>query len=229
MEIQVAIDGPAGAGKSTVALKVANLLHIAYVDTGAMYRCVTLEALKQGVSCHDEAALARIAESLNIAFTPCEEGQLVYLANQDVTREIRSAQIGELVSVVAKQARVREALVKRQRTIATQMTTGVVMDGRDIGTHVLPHAGVKIYLTATLETRARRRFSEMVAKGFNGTSQDVLALLRERDTADGNREVSPMRPASDAVIMDTTSLTIAEVVDMIVALCRRRMADKEAE
>ncbi len=228
MNIQIAIDGPAGAGKSTVAQAVANRLAVPYIDTGAMYRSVTLCALQRGISFQDESALAAIASSLSLRFVPLDDGQRVYLDDRDATHDIRSAEVGALVSVVAAHPQVRERLVERQRSIV-KASRGVVMDGRDIGTHVLPNADVKIYLTASLHARAARRFDELTGRGYTGTLAEVARVLRERDEADGGREVSPMRPADDAVIMDSTTLSISEVVEMIVALCRHREAQKGAE
>jgi len=228
VNMQIAIDGPAGAGKSTVAQTVANRLAVPYIDTGAMYRSVTLCAIQQGVSFQDESALATIASSLSLRFVPLDDGQRVYLDDRDATHDIRSAEVGALVSVVAAHPQVRERLVLRQRAIVLE-SRGVVMDGRDIGTHVLPNADVKIYLTASLHTRAARRFEELARRGYTGTKDDVAQVLRERDEADGGRDASPMRPADDAVIMDSTTLSISEVVEMIIALCRYRAAQKGAE
>ena len=228
VNMQIAIDGPAGAGKSTVAQAVANRLAVPYIDTGAMYRSVTLSALQQGVSFHDEAALAAIASSLSLRFIPLDDGQRVFLDDRDATHDIRSAEVGALVSVVAAHPQVRERLVERQRLIVME-NRGLVMDGRDIGTHVLPNADVKIYLTASLHMRASRRFDELAQRGYTGTIAEVAKVLRERDEADGGRKASPMRPADDAVIMDSTTLSIAEVVEMIIALCRYRSAQKGAE
>lgn len=228
MTIQVAIDGPAGAGKSTVAQQVAKLLQVPYIDTGAMYRSVTLLAMENGLSCYDELEMARIAGSLLMHFYPSQSGQRAWVGDRDVTEAIRCADVGALVSIVAKHAAVRTALVKRQQDMVRHMP-GVVMDGRDIGTHVLPQAEVKIFLTATLEARASRRYEELLRTDYGGTIEDVVTLLRKRDEADGSREVAPMRPAPDAILVDTTDMAIEDVVAMIFEMCRDRTVCKEAE
>ncbi|PWI59062.1 (d)CMP kinase [Sulfoacidibacillus thermotolerans] len=223
----IAIDGPAGAGKSTVAQRVANRLSIPYIDTGAMYRSVTWNALRMGISIHDEIHLAQLAESLDIHFIPGAQGQTVYLGGEDVTQAIRSSEVGALVSTVAMHRLVREKLVERQRKMASE-ATGVVMDGRDIGTHVLKDADVKIYLTASLETRAKRRYDELVREGYKGTYADVLETVAKRDENDEQRTASPLRKAQDAVLLDTTTLSVDEVVEMIVALCEYRQLRKRS-
>lgn len=229
MTMQVAIDGPAGAGKSTVAYRVGNCLRLPYIDTGAMYRSVAWIALMQGISFQDERLLADIAENLALRFIPHQQGQVIKIGERDVTEELRTAEIGELAPIVAKLGLVRQSMLRKQQMLATSEPSGVVMDGRDIGTHVLPNADVKIYLTATLETRARRRFADLKRQGFTGTLAEVSGFLHERDEQDGRRAIAPMRPAKDAVILDSTSLSVNEVVDMIVALCRHRQAHKEEQ
>ncbi|WP_201024924.1 (d)CMP kinase [Ferroacidibacillus organovorans] len=220
--MKIALDGPAGAGKSTVAKEVAKKLQMTYVDSGAMYRCVTFLAIKNHVAMQDEPGLFKLAKAMQLMFIPSEHGQGVQLDGVDVTDAIRTPEVGALVPLVANHALVRECLVEKQREIA-HTAYHVVMDGRDIGTHVLPDATVKVYLTATLDVRAKRRHEELVRQGFTGTVSDVMKLLHERDEIDGRREIAPMRPASDAVILDTSCLAIHEVTAMVVSLCQARM------
>jgi len=221
MPLLVAIDGPAGAGKSTVANRVGYALGIPYIDTGAMYRSIALLALEQDLAFTDDA-LAGTVSSLGLRFYPSDEGQRVSLGTRDVTDAIRSPEVGRVVSKVAKLPGVREAFGHVQQGLAQSESAGVVMDGRDIGTHVLPDADVKIYLTATLEARSRRRHAELVAKGYAGTFEELMRTLHERDEEDGRRQVAPMRPARDAVVLDSTVLSVDEVVAMVVALCQTR-------
>ena len=226
VNIQVAIDGPAGAGKSTVARLVAQRLRITYIDSGAMYRSLALVASRRAVDPDDEAGLAGLADTLDVKFSSLPGGQLVIVGSEDVTTAIRSAEIGRLAPLVARHRTVRDHMVARQRRLADHCD-GVVMDGRDIGTHVLPQADVKIYLTASLDTRAARRYAEL-AKHDSGLTQDeVRQTVRARDKVDGTRTVAPMRPADDAVIIDTTALSVSEAVAMIAALCEERRMRRE--
>lgn len=221
VNIQVAVDGPAGAGKSTVARLVAQRLRIPYIDSGAMYRSLALMATRLRVHPDDEKPLARLADSLDVRFVAAAAGQRVMLGDEDVSQEIRSAEIGRIAPLVARHSMVREHMVTRQRQLAVECN-GVVMDGRDIGTHVLPRADVKIYLTASLDTRAARRYAELEAQGSHLSLEQVRETVRERDRVDGTRQVAPMRPAEDAVIVDTTVLSVDEAVAMIAALCEER-------
>ena len=225
MNVQVAIDGPAGAGKSTVARLLARRLGVAYVDTGAMYRCLALLSLRRGIAPGNAEALAELARTLRIRFAPEADGQRVWMFDDDVTAAIRSEEVGGLAPAVAGHAAVREWLVESQKQLAAR-NEGIVMDGRDIGTAVLPAAPVKIFLTASLAVRAQRRFEELTARGFAVTPAQVRALVEERDRVDGTRSVSPLRAAADAVILDTTCLTPREAVAMIAALCAERAADR---
>ncbi len=221
VNIQVAIDGPAGAGKSTVARLVAQRLRLTYIDSGAMYRSLALMALRRAVDPDDEAGLAALADTLDVTFSSSFDGDLVTVGSEDVTAAIRSAEIGRLAPLVARHSSVREHMVARQQRLADDCH-GVVMDGRDIGTHVLPHAHVKIYLTASLDTRAARRYAELVKHDSALTLDDVRKTVHARDKVDGTRTVAPMRPADDAVIVDTTALSVGEAVAMIAALCDER-------
>lgn len=219
-KIKVAIDGPAAAGKSTVAKLVADQCAYIYIDTGAMYRAVTYMALQQQASVEDERALLRILSEIDIVLRPDQDGQKVYINGQDVTRQIRSREVTNHVSFVARHKQVREELVERQRKLA--QAGGVVMDGRDIGTHVLPHAEVKVFLLATAEERAMRRHKENVQNGDPSNLEQLIEEIAERDRIDMNREVSPLKKAEDAIEIDTTSLTIAEVAEKILQLVKER-------
>lgn len=212
----IAIDGPAGAGKSTVARMVARRLGLLYVDTGAMYRAVTLAALRAGIDVEDEGALAALAADIRIELVPAEDGAArVYLDGEDVTAAIRSPEVSRRVSAVARAAGVREELVRRQKSMAA--AGGVVMEGRDIGTVVLPGATAKFFLTAREDVRAYRRYREMRGRGYPAILEEVCSEIRERDRIDSSREVGPLVCPPDAFILDTTAMTPEEVVEAIVA------------
>ncbi len=219
----IAIDGPAGSGKSTVAKKVAKLLDFHYLDTGAMYRCIAWLALERGVSLDDADAVAELAASEPIVFAheagnPLPSG--VAIAGTDVTLEIRTPRIDKSVSAVSAIPAVREALTNQQRTIAA--SDNIVMEGRDIGTVVFPNAEVKVFLTASPEERAQRRALQNEQRGFGETDAAViLADIIARDEADSTRDVAPLKPADDAHMLDTTGMTIDEVCEAIAALARR--------
>ncbi|NLM36897.1 MAG: (d)CMP kinase [Firmicutes bacterium] len=216
-QITIAIDGPAGSGKSTVAKRVADSLGILYLDTGAMYRAVTLKALRAGLALDDEAALAKLAASTVLEFKQTADGVYhLFMDGEDVSAQIRTAPVTKAVSPVSAVAGVRQVLVKQQQRIGRQ--GGVVMDGRDIGTVVLPHADLKIFLTASISERARRRWLELQAKGDTISIEEVKEDLKRRDAYDSGRAVAPLRPAPDSVILDTTALSIEEVVARILAL-----------
>lgn len=219
-KIQVAIDGPASAGKSTVAKIVAKKLHFIYCDTGAMYRSVTFAALKNHVKLDDDQALKELLKTIEIRFVPAEPEQRVFVNDEEVTQAIRTPEITNNVSLVSAQPSVRAELTKRQQEIAE--TGGIVMDGRDIGTTVLPNAEVKIFLVASVHERAVRRFKENQTKGID-TPLDVLEKeIEERDYKDSHREISPLTQAKDAVLVDTTSLTIDQVVDQILEIINQK-------
>lgn len=220
--INIAIDGPAGAGKSTVARKVAETLNYIYIDTGAMYRAVTLSALNNGIKADDKEALSNHAENIAITLMPGAAGQVVLLNGEDVTSAIRSREVTLHVSQVSAVERVRLRLVAMQRQLA--QSKGVVMDGRDIGSHVLPGAELKVFLTASVEERALRRFKEL--NGRDGISLEQLEReIAERDRKDQEREISPLVCAPDAIVLDSTSMTIDEVADNIVNLSRTKLAE----
>lgn len=220
-KISIAIDGPAAAGKSTIAKLVANALHYIYVDTGAMYRAITYKALAHHVSLEDEAALSALLLETNIELKPSVEGQLVFVDGQDVTAAIRNNEVTSNVSEVAKHRLIREEMVRRQQLFAKH--GGVVMDGRDIGTHVLPNAEVKIFMIASVEERAQRRHQENLQKGFSSDVEQLQAEIALRDKQDSERKVAPLKKAEDAIEIDTTSLTIDQVADQIMSLTKERI------
>lgn len=218
--LQVAIDGPASAGKSTVAKLVAKKFNYVYCDTGAMYRTVTLAALNEGIDVADQSAVAQLAKEIKISFKPGEEEQRVFLNGEEVTRDIRLPKVAENVSAVAAIPAVRTEMTNQQRQIAA--AGGIVMDGRDIGTTVLPDAPVKIFMVATAHERARRRYVENKAKGIDTVSLEELQKAIElRDKKDSTRKVSPLTQAPDAIRLDTTHLTIEEVVNEISKIIKK--------
>ncbi len=222
----VAIDGPAASGKSTVARALAERLGAHYLDTGAMYRAVAHAALEHGIDLDDGAALTALASVSEIGFEHADDAPLptaVLLDGADVTSAIRTPEVDAAVSAVAKDPGVRRALVAHQRALASGADV-VVVEGRDIGTVVFPDAGLKVFLTASAEERARRRHVEMNERGRAVDSQVVLEELERRDTADSSRETSPLAAAPDAVHVDTTGLSIAEVVERIAALVEERVS-----
>ncbi|MEI4613877.1 (d)CMP kinase [Bacillus cereus] len=214
--ISIAIDGPAAAGKSTVAKVVAKELSYVYIDTGAMYRTLTYAALEQKVDIENEEQLMEVVKNLNIEFQQGENTQLVFLNGQDVSEVIRTPDVTNRVSIVAKHRLVREEMVRRQQELAKK--GGVVMDGRDIGTHVLPDAEVKIFMLASVEERAERRHLENLNKGFDSNLEQLKEEIAQRDKLDSEREVSPLKKADDALELDTTSLSIEEVVRKIMSI-----------
>jgi cytidylate kinase len=217
-DLVIAIDGPAGAGKSTVAKIIAERLGYIYIDTGAMYRALTLKALNQAYDLEDEKKLGTLAENTDIKLVKAGEDNLVLLDGEDVTAEIRDNKVSNNVSVVAKVAKVREEMVKLQRQMA--QSGGVVMDGRDIGTVVLPDADIKIFLTASVEERAQRRYDELIDKGEDVDLEQIKGEIIRRDDIDKNREVAPLTEAEDAIYVDTTKLDIGQVVEEILNICQ---------
>ena len=216
MKRVIAIDGPAGAGKSTVAKIVAERLGCTYIDTGAMYRGVAWKTLRQSQEATDEAIL-RAVHDIDVRLSCTESGTHVTVDGTDVTAEIRTPEVTHIVSRVAALGTVREKMVELQRTMAAE--GAVVMDGRDIGTNVLPNADVKVFLTASVEERARRRYDEMRAKGYAVDLEELKQEIASRDKQDSEREISPLRQADDAVLLDTTTLSIEEVAARIMELC----------
>lgn len=222
--IQVAIDGPASSGKSTIAKKIAKNLAYVYLDTGAMYRAVTLLALENNIAAEDVEKLKVLAEASEITFEPTKDGQRVLVNGLDQSAEIRTDRISKQVSKYAAVSEVRQVLVEKQRAY-TQNGQGVVMDGRDIGTVVLPDAEVKIFLTASAEERGRRRFLENQEKGYSDMNLvDLIEDIKRRDLYDTTREDSPLVPADNAVMLDSSGLTIEEVEDKILAEIQQAIA-----
>ena len=212
----IAIDGPAGAGKSTIAKIVAKELGFIYVDTGAMYRTLALACFRDGINTSDEKAVVDKCESVEVTLGYEDGTQKVYLNGEDVSTEIRREEIGNLTSSIAVYSGVRKILVALQKDLAAK--NNVVMDGRDIGTSVLPNADLKIYLTASVETRAKRRYDELVEKGQDCDLKEIEKDIEDRDYRDMNREVSPLTQANDAVLVDSSDMTIDEVVEKIISL-----------
>lgn len=208
-KIQIAIDGPAGSGKSTVAQEVARRLEILYLDTGAMYRAVTHMVLSQGHSVQDSKDLKVVVDQMKLELTPNH----VFVNGHDVSEAIRTPKVSQNVSLVAMDAYVREKMVELQQKIAGDQS--VVMDGRDIATHVLPNADFKFYLVASSEERARRRQIEFSENGYDMPIETLIEEINRRDRLDSEREVSPLRQADDAIRVDTTEMTIEEVIDFI--------------
>ncbi len=215
----VAIDGPAGSGKSTVARRLAEWLGMHYLDTGAMYRSVALAAKRHGVSLDDEPAIARLAATSSIVFVHEDGASIptrVMLDGDDVTIDIRTPEIDEAVSLVARMPRVREAMVAQQRVLGEG--DDLVAEGRDIGTVVFPDADVKIYLTASAEERSKRRYTELAARGESIEAEAVFDGIIARDGADMSREAGPLAAAADARVVDTTDLSVDQVIETLVAL-----------
>lgn len=219
--IQIAIDGPAGAGKSTIAKIVAEALGFTYIDTGAMYRAVTYKAMQQNIHLNDETKLAEMLASSTIDLKPSSEGQLVFLDGNNVSAEIRSNEVTSSVSQVAAHAKVRELLVAQQQKLAAN--GGVVMDGRDIATHVLKTAELKIFMSATVEERARRRFMDNQKRGIESSIEKLQEEIALRDKMDSEREASPLIQAEDAIFLDTTALSIDEAAQAILKLAQEKM------
>lgn len=217
----IAIDGPVGAGKSTVAKLVARKLGYLYVDTGAMYRAVALKALRLGMDINDPIVMAMLAEATDIQLQQQGDGSVrVFLDGEDVTEAIRTPEVSEASSIVSAHEGIRKVLAERQKAMAE--LGGVVMEGRDIQTVIAPDAEVKIFLTASLEERAKRRWLELQQKGISVSYEEVLQEVKERDERDKTRAIAPLRKAPDAVEIDTTGMTPEEVAEKIVELARKR-------
>lgn len=211
--MNIAIDGPAGAGKSTIAKLAAKRLGYVYVDTGAMYRAIALYVINNNVEYEDETSLKEALQNINIEIKYVDGVQRVLLNGEDVSEKIRQEAVGNMASKVAAKGPVREKLLQLQRDIAA--STDVIMDGRDIGTFVLPNAECKIYLTASVQVRAKRRYDELLAKGEAPCLEQIEKDIELRDYQDMNREIAPLKQAEDAIYLDSSDMTIEEVVDKI--------------
>lgn len=222
MIVSVAIDGPAGAGKSTIARQAAKMMGYIYVDTGALYRAIGLFALKNGVDLCQRNQVEQMLSNVQIELVFLEGEQHVFLCGTDVSQEIRTPEVSMAASQVSAIPAVRDFLFDLQRDMAKKHS--VIMDGRDIGTVVLPHAQVKIFLTASPEERARRRFEELKQKGSQSSYEEVLKDLKQRDYQDSHREIAPLRPAEDAIEVDTTGLSLQQSVDRIIMLIKERLS-----
>lgn len=220
MSFNIAIDGPAGAGKSTIAKRVAKELGFIYVDTGAMYRAMALYFLKNNIPKEDEQAVCEAAQSADITICYEDGEQQVLLNGENVTNQLRKEEVGNTASVISAYATVRQKLVELQQQLAKK--ENVIMDGRDIGTVVLPNAQVKIYLTASVETRAKRRYDELAEKGLACNIAEIEKDIADRDYRDMNRENSPLKQADDAVLIDSSKMGIEEVVNEIKTIYEER-------
>ncbi len=225
MSFQIAIDGPAGAGKSTIARKVAKQKGFIYVDTGAMYRAMAYYLLSKKVSPKDAQAIEENCQNADITICYEEGEQVVLLNGENVNGVIRSEAVGNMASASSPNPKVRERLTLLQKELAK--TNNVVMDGRDIGTCVLPDADVKIYLTASSKVRAKRRFDELCAKGISCDIEQIEADIIKRDEQDMTRKVAPLKQAEDAVLLDSSHMTVDEVAGAILDLCEKREKGKE--
>ena len=222
MPVSVAIDGPAGAGKSTVARKAAELLGYTYVDTGAIYRSMTFFCNRKGVDISDDSAVDRALEGLDVDISFIDGVQHVFVNGEDVTDSIRTPEISSLTSAFSAKACVRAFLLGLQRKMAAERD--VIMDGRDIGTVVLPDADVKIFLTASPEIRAKRRYDELTARGEKVSFEDILKAVNDRDRQDMTRETAPLKQADDALLLDTGGMDADAVIQELVRIVKERDA-----
>ena len=214
--MNIAIDGPAGAGKSTIAKLVADKKGFIYVDTGAMYRSIALYIIENDIDVDDDEAVKNACDNIDISLKYVDGVQHVYLNDKDVSTDIRREEVGNMASKAATKKAVRERLLNLQRDIAA--ANDVIMDGRDIGTFVLPNAELKIYLTASVMTRAKRRFDQLTEKGEKPDMDKIAGDIEKRDYQDMHREIAPLKQAEDAVYLDTSEMTIDEVVEKIISL-----------
>lgn len=219
MSYNVAIDGPAGAGKSTIAKAVAKKLNLIYVDTGAMYRAMALYMLRHGVNLQDTEKIIENCKETDITIRYEDGVQVVLLNGENVNAFLRTEEVGKAASAVSAIPQVRKKLVELQHKLAAE--SDCIMDGRDIGTCVLPNAQTKIYLTASSEVRAKRRYDELAAKGEECDLEQIRVDIEERDYRDMHREVSPLKHAEDAILVDTSEMTVDEVIEKIISLCKK--------
>ena len=218
MGYNIAIDGPAGAGKSTIAKLVAKEKGYIYVDTGAMYRGLAIHFLDKGIQPQETEKVIEACKDAEVTIAYEDAVQHVYLNGKDISSRLRNEEVGNMASVTSAIPEVRKKLLELQQNLAK--TQNVIMDGRDIGTCVLPHADVKAYLTASVETRAKRRYQELQEKGEDCNLEEIAHDIEERDRRDTTREIAPLKQAEDAVLVDSSDMTIADVVKTIVDLCR---------
>lgn len=221
MAFNIAIDGPAGAGKSTIAKRVAQELSYIYVDTGAMYRAMALYFLRAGIAPEDEAGITESCKEITVTLSNEGGEQKVFLNGENVNGFIRTEEVGKMTSAVSVYAPVREKLTQLQREMAAR--TDLIMDGRDIGTCVLPEAQVKIYLTASVETRGRRRYLELREKGAACSLEEICRDIEKRDHQDMTREISPLKQAEDAILVDSSEMGIEEVVQRILNIVKEKL------
>ena len=220
MSYCIAIDGPAGAGKSTIARLIAKRRGMIYVDTGAMYRAMALYFIRKGIRPEETERISQECENADITIRYENQEQVVYLNGENVNAYLRTEEVGNMTSQSSVNPKIRQKMVKLQHKLAEEES--VVMDGRDIGTCVLPNADVKIYLTASSTVRAKRRFEELTAKGKTPDFDSIEADIKERDYRDMHREISPLRQAEDAVLVDSSDMTIEEVVEKILAIAEEK-------
>lgn len=221
MSFNIAVDGPAGAGKSTIARAVAERMNLIYVDTGAMYRAMTLFMVREGVDLQDREAVARKCGEADITIRYEDGVQVVLLNGENVNPYLRTEEVGNKTSIVSVIPGVRKKLVELQKQLAAE--SDCIMDGRDIGTCVLPDADLKVYLTASSAVRAKRRYEELAAKGEDCDLEKIRADIEDRDYRDTHRETSPLRQAEDAVLVDSSQMTVEEVIRKIISLCDNRV------
>lgn len=224
MSFVVAIDGPAGSGKGTITKLVGNKLGLVYIDTGAMYRCVTLKALRKKISSTEIEKMEDLVENISIEMKKEGEKQLVFLDGEDVSAEIRSTQVDEHVAKYAALSCVRNKMTPLQRKMGE--TGNIIMEGRDIGTAVFPNADVKIYLDASIEERAKRRYQQDLEKGMVVTYEEILESMKQRHKLETQREIAPLRQAEDAIYLDSTHLSIEQVVEKVIEIINKKREGK---
>lgn len=219
-KIIVAIDGPSGSGKSTVAKRLAGRLGYMYIDTGAMYRAVALQAKRDNIDINDSAALIRLCESVKLEFVPDNGGLRTILNGEDVSEAIRTPEMSMAASDISARKEVRQALLSLQRRMGEN--GGVVLEGRDVGTVIFPNAEAKFFLDASLEERGKRRYKELAAKGMDVTLEQTVEDVRKRDINDSSREIAPLKMADDAVLVDSTNIGVEEVVEKMIEVIKAR-------
>lgn len=220
MGFNVAIDGPAGAGKSTIAKELAKELGYIYVDTGAMYRAIALYLLRNGVKAEENDRISALCKEANVTIQYADGKQIVLLNGEDVNPYIRTEEVGSMASSSSTNPDVRKQLLGLQRELAA--SNDVIMDGRDIGTNILPNAQAKIYLTASIEVRAKRRYDELKAKGVDCDYEEIKKEIAIRDERDMNREIAPLKQAEDAVLLDTSNMSIDEVKEAMIKIVKEK-------